>query len=257
VGGAGAGGAARARRQRRRRRRVRGGACARLRAPLAPLVPREGALEARLLLPAQLGDELARHVRAPLRLEVGGGAVLDELKVGHLAREGAADARLQHRRRVRLEREPPALAHPAVRRLDRDRRAAVLLEVGERAVPPPAARDAVGRLLLGHPVPLEHRHERGAPARAGIAHVAKRLERRERGVWVGGCGAAAARRETGAHLELLADAARRAQHSVVVLVLPRLQLREARRRQGLLLVLVVVLSARGLLLGVLADGHRC
>ena len=64
-------------------------------------------------------------------------------------------------------------------------------------------------------------------------------------------------RETGAHLELLADAARRAQHSVVVLVLPRLQLREARRRQGLLLVLVVVLSARGLLLGVLADGHRC
>jgi hypothetical protein len=181
VGGAGAGGAARAR---RRRRRVRGGACARLRSPLAPLVPREGALEARLLLPAQLGDELARHVRAPLRLEVGGGAVLDELKVGHLAREGAADARLQHRRRVRLEREPPALAHPAVRRLDRDRRAAVLLEVGERAVPPPAARDAVGRLLLGHPVPLEHRHERGAPARAGVAHVAKRLERREG--WVGG-----------------------------------------------------------------------
>ena len=255
MGGAGAGGAARARRQRRRRRRVRGGACARLRAALAPLVPREGALEARLLLPAQLGDELARHVRAPLRLEVGGGAVLDELKVGHLAREGAADARLQHRRRVRLEREPPALAHPAVRRLDRDRRAAVLLEVGERAVPPPAARDAVGRLLLGHPVPLEHRHERGAPARAGVAHVAKRLERRERerGVWVGGCAAAA----TAAHLELLADAARRAQHSVVVLVLPRLQLREARRRQGLLLVLVVVLSARGLLLRVLADGHRC
>ena len=163
-----------------------GGACARLRTPLAPLVPREGALEARLLLPAQLGDELARHVRAPLRLEVGGGAVLDEFKVGHLAREGAADARLQHCRRVRLEREPPALAHPAVRRLDRDRRAAVLLEVGERAVPPPAARDAVGRLLLGHPVPLEHRHERGAPARAGIAHVAKGLERRERERCVGG-----------------------------------------------------------------------
>ena len=191
MGGAGAGGAARARR--RRRRRVRGGACARLRAPLAPLVPREGALEARLLLPAQLGDELARHVRAPLRLEVGGGAVLDELKVGHLAREGAADARLQHRRRVRLEREPPALAHPAVRRLDRDRRAAVLLEVGERAVPPPAARDAVGRLLLGHPVPLEHRHERGAPARAGVAHVAKRLERRESAV-CGWAGAARRRR---------------------------------------------------------------
>ena len=189
MGGAGAGGAARARRRRRRR----GGACARLRAPLAPLVPREGALEARLLLPAQLGDELARHVRAPLRLEVGGGAVLDELKVGHLAREGAADARLQHRRRVRLEREPPALAHPAVRRLDRDRRAAVLLEVGERAVPPPAARDAVGRLLLGHPVPLEHRHERGAPARAGVAHVAKRLERRERAV-CGWAGAARRRR---------------------------------------------------------------
>ena len=190
MGGAGAGGAARAR---RRRRRVRGGACARLRAALAPLVPRESALEARLLLPAQLGDELARHVRAPLRLEVGGGAVLDELKVGHLAREGAADARLQHCRRVRLEREPPALAHPAVRRLDRDRRAAVLLEVGERAVPPPAARDAVGRLLLGHPVPLEHRHERGAPARAGVAHVAKRLERRESAV-CGWAGAARRRR---------------------------------------------------------------
>ena len=187
MGGAGAGGAAAAGR----------GVRARLRAALAPLVPREGALEARLLLPAQLGDELARHVRAPLRLEVGGGAVLDELKVGHLAREGAADARLQHRRRVRLEREPPALAHPAVRRLDRDRRAAVLLEVGERAVPPPAARDAVGRLLLGHPVPLEHRHERGAPARAGIAHVAKGLERRERCVWVGGCSAAGRRRRPG------------------------------------------------------------
>ena len=95
-----------------------------------------------------------------------------------------------------------------------------------------------------------------APQPAPASRMLPNAWRGERERCVGGRvqrgGAAAA-----AHLELLADAARRAQHSVVVLVLPRLQLREARRRQGLLLVLVVVLSPGGLLLRVLADGHRC